>query len=73
VLDVGCGPGRHIAALVGAGQIALGISVSAAAVMAARRRGAPARRVSILAPVPGAGWWMTALLLDGNIFAQPGS
>lgn len=67
VLDIGCGPGRHVAALVEAGQIALGIDVSAAAVMAAGRRGAPARRVSVFADVPGAGCWMTALLLDGNI------
>lgn len=67
VLDIGCGPGRHVAALVKAGQVALGIDVSAAAVMAARRRGIPARRVSVFADPPGAGRWMTALLLDGNI------
>lgn len=67
VLDVGCGPGRHVAALVGAGQAALGIDVSAAAVRSAHRRGAPAVRVSVFADVPGAGDWATVLLLDGNI------
>jgi SAM-dependent methyltransferase len=67
VLDVGCGPGRHVAALIEAGHAALGIDVSAAAVHLARRRGAPAARVSVFADVPGAGDWATALLLDGNI------
>jgi SAM-dependent methyltransferase len=67
VLDVGCGPGRHVAALIEAGHAALGIDVSAAAVRSARRRGVPAARVSVFADVPGAGDWATALLLDGNI------
>jgi SAM-dependent methyltransferase len=67
VLDIGCGPGRHVAALVGAGQVALGIDVSAAAVAAATRRGATAARVSVFGDVPSAGRWATALLLDGNI------
>jgi len=67
VLDIGCGPGRHVAAIVGAGQVALGIDVSVAAVSAATRRGAPAVRVSVFDEVPSAGGWSTALLLDGNI------
>jgi SAM-dependent methyltransferase len=67
VLDIGCGPGRHVAALVGAGQVALGIDVSAAAVAAATRRGAPAVRVSVFDDVLSAGGWATAVLLDGNI------
>jgi SAM-dependent methyltransferase len=67
VLDVGCGPGRHVAALVEAGRAALGIDVSAAAVQAARRKGVPATQVSVFAPVPRAGCWQTVLLLDGNI------
>ena len=53
--------------LIDAGQAALGIDVSAAAVRSARRRGAPAARVSVFADVPGDGDWATALLLDGNI------
>jgi SAM-dependent methyltransferase len=67
VLDVGCGPGRHAAALAQAGHVALGIDTSPAAVRAARRRGANAVTVSVFGPVPYRGRWATALLLDGNI------
>jgi SAM-dependent methyltransferase len=67
ILDIGCGPGRHVAALVSAGQVALGIDVSAAAVSEATRRGAPAVRMSVFDDVPSAGRWATALLFDGNI------
>ncbi len=67
VLDVGCGPGRHAAALRSFGHDALGIDSSAAAVRAARRRGADALHVSVFGPVPDPGRWATALLLDGNI------
>jgi SAM-dependent methyltransferase len=67
VLDVGCGPGRHVAALIEAGHVALGIDVSAVAVRSAGRRGAPAVRVSVFADVPAAGEWATVLLLDGNV------
>jgi SAM-dependent methyltransferase len=68
VLDVGCGPGRHVAALASRGVPALGIDISAAAVRLARRRGVPALRSSIFAAdVPWAGRWGGALLLDGNV------
>jgi SAM-dependent methyltransferase len=67
VLDVGCGPGRHVAALLEAGHAVLGIDVSAAAVAAAAKRGAPAVRASVFDDVPASGAWATALLLDGNI------
>lgn len=67
VLDIGCGPGRLVHALVLAGRTALGIDVSAAAVASTRRRGAPAVHTSVFGPVPAAGRWGTALLLDGNI------
>lgn len=67
VLDVGCGPGRHAAALARSGVRALGIDTSAAAVHAARRRGATAIQVSVFGPVPDPGRWATLLLLDGNI------
>ena len=67
VLDVGCGPGRHAAALARAGHQALGIDTSAAAVRAARQRGARALQLSVFGPVPKAGRWATVLLLDGNI------
>jgi hypothetical protein len=40
VLDVGCGPGRHVHALVRRGVLALGVDVSPSAVRIARARGA---------------------------------
>lgn len=67
VLDVGCGPGRHTAALRSLGHDALGVDSSAAAVRVARRRGANAVNASVFGPVPDPGRWATALLLDGNI------
>lgn len=67
VLDVGCGPGRHVVALQRRGLAVLGVDVSAAAVRLARRRGAPAVRGSVFAALPGSGRWRTALLLDGNV------
>ena len=67
VLDVGCGPGRHVLALRRRGLRALGVDVSPVAVALARRRGAPAFEGSVFASVPGAGRWQTALLLDGNV------
>jgi SAM-dependent methyltransferase len=67
VLDVGCGPGRHVLALARAGVVALGIDISPPAIELARRQGAPVLRRSIFERVPGAGRWGTALLLDGNI------
>jgi SAM-dependent methyltransferase len=67
VLDIGCGPGRLVHALVEAGRVALGIDASAAAVAATHRRGAPAVHTSVFGPVPLTGQWDTALLIDGNI------
>lgn len=67
VLDVGCGPGRHVHALARRGVLAVGIDISPAAVALARRGGATVLEASIFARVPGAGAWRTALLLDGNI------
>ncbi|HEX8205825.1 MAG TPA: class I SAM-dependent methyltransferase [Solirubrobacteraceae bacterium] len=67
VLDVGCGPGRHVLALRQRGVLALGVDVSSGAVRVARRRGAPAMVGSVFSALPGAGRWRTALLLDGNV------
>lgn len=67
VLDVGCGPGRHVLALARRGIKALGVDIAPAAVRHARGRGAEVMLGSVFAPVPGAGRWRTALLLDGNI------
>jgi SAM-dependent methyltransferase len=67
VLDIGCGPGRHLAALAATGQAGLGLDLSPVAVRLARARGAEAILRSVFADVPRAGRWQTALLLDGNI------
>jgi len=67
VLDVGCGPGRHLDALARRGIEGLGVDVSPVAVRLARERGATVLRGSIFDRVPGAGRWNTALLLDGNV------
>jgi SAM-dependent methyltransferase len=67
VVDVGCGPGRHLAALAGAGKRALGVDLSPVAVQLARRRGGAAIPGDVFGAVPGAGRWRTALLLDGNV------
>lgn len=67
VLDVGCGPGRIVAALAAGGRVALGIDPSPTAVAEVRRRGAAVLQRSVFAPLPGRGRWATVLLLDGNI------
>ncbi len=67
VLDVGCGPGRHVLALARRGSLAVGVDVSSVAVRIARERGAIALQASVFDRIPGAGRWGTALLLDGNI------
>jgi SAM-dependent methyltransferase len=67
VLDVGCGPGRHLHALARRGVFALGVDLSPVAVELARNRGGHAIVGSIFDEIPGAGRWRTALLLDGNI------
>jgi SAM-dependent methyltransferase len=67
-LDIGCGPGRHVRALRRRGVEVLGIDISPAVVRFARRRGAqPVLRGDVFSPLPRAGWWQTALLLDGNL------
>jgi SAM-dependent methyltransferase len=67
VLDLGCGPGRHLAALREAGKPSLGLDLSPVAVRLARRRGAKAIRGDVFGSVPGAGRYRTVLLLDGNV------
>jgi SAM-dependent methyltransferase len=67
VLDIGCGPGRHLEGLAAAGLEGLGLDLSPVAVQLARARGAEAILRSVFADVPRAGSWATALLLDGNI------
>ncbi|MFG2292376.1 class I SAM-dependent methyltransferase [Streptomyces sp. NPDC048603] len=67
VLDIGCGPGRLVAALAERGGRALGIDVTPAAVTQTVRRGGTALCRSVFDPLPGERRWDTALLMDGNI------
>jgi SAM-dependent methyltransferase len=67
VIDLGCGPGRHLHALARRGVFALGVDISEAAVDLARGGGGNAVAACIFGELPGTGTWATALLLDGNI------
>jgi SAM-dependent methyltransferase len=67
VLDIGCGPGRHVVALAASGIPVLGIDITPIALRAARSRGALVLERSVFERVPGAGRWASALLLDGNV------
>ncbi|MET4093816.1 class I SAM-dependent methyltransferase [Arthrobacter sp. UYCu712] len=67
VLDVGCGPGRLLAAAQRMGLPALGIDTSAEAVRRARGRGARVLEQSVFAPLPQPGLWQSIILLDGNV------
>ncbi|MDO9408334.1 bifunctional 2-polyprenyl-6-hydroxyphenol methylase/3-demethylubiquinol 3-O-methyltransferase UbiG [Patulibacter sp.] len=67
VLDVGCGPGRHVHALSRRGVTAVGVELSPTAVRHARDGGARVVEGSIFEVAPDPGCWSTALLLDGNI------
>ena len=67
VLDVGCGPGRILAALDRLGVAALGVDSAPGAVGLARRRGSRVLQRSVFDPLPGQGGWRSVLLLDGNV------
>jgi SAM-dependent methyltransferase len=67
VLDIGCGPARHVLALAERGIPALGIDLTPYVVEWARRRGAAVLERCVFDRVPGCGRWRTALLLDGNV------
>jgi SAM-dependent methyltransferase len=66
-LDLGCGPGRMSAHLAERGHVVMGVDIVHEAVDQARRRGVPALRRDLFAPLPGEGRWDTVLLADGNI------
>lgn len=66
-IDLGCGPGRLVSALVRRGIPALGVDQSATAVGLARRNGAPVLHRDVFDPLPGTGRWRTVLLADGNV------
>ena len=67
VIDVGCGPGRHVRELAARGVVALGIDISPDAVAVAHTLGSAVLQRSVFARVPNEGRWRTALLMDGNI------
>ncbi len=66
-LEVGCGPARHVRALLDRGVLAVGVDVSAAAVALAHAAGALALRGCVFDAMPGAGDWRDVLLLDGSL------
>ncbi len=67
VLDIGCGPGRHVSALVQRGIAALGLDASPLAVRIASARGATAVQGDVFSHGLETGVWETVLLLDGNL------
>lgn len=67
VLDIGCGPGRILAALTARGVEAAGVDISPHAVALARELGGTALCQDVFAPLPAEGTWASAVLLDGNI------
>ncbi|MFG2484225.1 methyltransferase domain-containing protein [Streptomyces virginiae] len=67
VLDIGCGPGRLVAALARLGRTALGVDVTPEAVARTERAGGRALCRSVFARLPREGGWGTVLLIDGNI------
>jgi SAM-dependent methyltransferase len=66
-IDLGCGPGRLVAALAGRGVPALGVDTSAAAQRQCWARGAPVLRRDLFDRLPAEGCWDHVLLADGNI------
>lgn len=66
-IDVGCGPGRLVAALADRNVRAIGIDVSNEAVKQTRDRGAWALRNDVFSPIPDEGQFDHALLADGNL------
>lgn len=66
-LDIGCGPGRFVAALAARGVTALGIDIAPVAVGLTRRAGGRALQLSVFDTIPDAGNWDVAVLADGNI------
>ena len=66
-LDVGCGPGRLVAALLARGVQALGVDVSPEAIRRTTRRVGVAIRRDVFDLLPGEGRWHHVVLADGNI------
>jgi SAM-dependent methyltransferase len=67
VLDVGCGPGRHVHALCRRGVDVVGIDASTTAVSIATKRGGNAILGDVFTHDLKLASWQTVLLLDGNL------
>ncbi len=67
VLDVGCGPGRLVVALLELGVPALGVDTAPGAVAIARDQGASVLARSVFERLPAEGRWGSAVLADGNV------
>lgn len=67
VLDIGCGPGRLVVALLELGVPALGVDTAPGAVAIARHQGASVLPRSVFDRLPAEGRWGSAVLADGNI------
>lgn len=67
VLDLGCGPGRLVAALGRRGIVALGVDNSPVAVQLTTARGGIALCRDVFERLPAEGRWREVLLADGNI------
>lgn len=66
-LDVGCGPGRLVRALLGAGIACTGVDVAPVAVELARTGGGQVLHASVHDALLDGTRWSTILLADGNI------
>jgi SAM-dependent methyltransferase len=66
-IDLGCGPGRLVAALHARGVAALGVDSSTLAMRHCASRRAPAVHRDVFEPLPGEARWRHVLLADGNI------
>lgn len=66
-IDLGCGPGRLVAALTERGVPALGVDSSMVAIQLCAQRGAVALRRDVFEELPGEGRWHHVLLIDGNL------
>ena len=67
VLDIGCGPGRHVEALNRRSTEVVGIDISPEFVALAQAGGRPVRLQSVFDPLPGGARWGSVLLLDGSV------
>ena len=66
-VDLGCGPGRLVAALAQRGVPVLGVDQSGVAATHCRRRRVTMLRQDLFAPLPTEGDWAHVILADGNI------